>query len=95
MIIDISNKNPAEVLAALYNAAKSQKEKDCPLSSTTEDFGKPLTIDDAETIIKNYGNDINSLYNIPLHVNLSYIRLDVAPYDAIYGEGAAKKVLLY
>ena len=94
MIIDISKKNPAAVLAALYNAGKSPTEIVFNLGFPPPPLQKQnLSEEEAQKIIEAFGTNFEYLCGIPLNIDLSYNHLDVTSYDKYNGEGSAQKAI--
>jgi len=88
-MIDISKKNKAAILAALYNASQ-------PLGLGFLHFtSKPMTIEQAQTIIDSCGVDLycDYLKGRVMKVNLSESEFDERLYDRDNGPGAAQRAI--
>jgi hypothetical protein len=86
MEIDISRKDKAEVLAALYNAAH-------PLGLGILQFDPtPMTVGEARKILSRT-TDFDYLKGRVMKVDLSGDKLETWLYDRDNGEGTAERVL--
>ena len=86
MKIDISRKNKAEILVALYNASR-------PLGMGIYDYTPiPMTIEEARGYLKK-DTYFHFIKGRILNVDLSGDELDTQKYDRDNGEGAAEKAL--
>ena len=86
MIIDISKKDRAAVLAALYNASR-------PLGLGFLQYDPtPMTIEDARELLE-FTTYFDYLKGRVMKVNLSGDTLDTWLYDRDNGEGAAAAAL--
>ena len=85
-MIDLTNVNKAEVLAALYNGSHPQGMGF--MQFTTED----MTVKEAENLLKEY-TYFDYLKGRVMKIDLSKDQLDQYLYDRDNGEGAAERIL--
>ena len=87
MVIDISRKNKAAVLVALYNASH-------PLGLGFLQFDPhPMTIDEAESLLGAGRTYFDYLYGRVMKIDLKGNTVDTYLYDRDNGEGAGERAI--